>query len=157
MLDNVGDLYLFGGRALTKRLAFTLIEILAVVLIIAVLMAIAMPLYLASLKDGYAKTANDQAKAICAAIQTEYVAWGVNDSGGYATTYTGNTNKAKLQADLNGGVPTNPCYGTNSTTDPTVAFTIGAAISSTKTGVSVIAKNDGRCNDSDLSAASVGY
>ena len=51
-----------GHRALTK--GFTLIELLVVILIIAILMAVAMPLYLAAVSDSQLKTCRTNMQTI---------------------------------------------------------------------------------------------
>ncbi len=52
---------------------FTLVELLVVVLILAILMAIALPLYLSSVKDSQLKTCQANMKTIANAVQAKYV------------------------------------------------------------------------------------
>ena len=52
-----------------KKGAFTLIELLVVVLILAILTAVALPLYLASVKDSEKKTCQTNMQTIANAVQ----------------------------------------------------------------------------------------
>jgi len=53
----------------TKKGAFTLIELLVVVLILAILTAVALPLYLSSVKDSEKKTCQTNMQTIANAVQ----------------------------------------------------------------------------------------
>ena len=53
----------------SKRGAFTLIELLVVVLILAILTAVALPLYLSSVKDSEKKTCQTNMQTIANAVQ----------------------------------------------------------------------------------------
>lgn len=66
------------NRIVTNRIqpgskGFTLIEMLVVVLILAILMAVAMPLYLASVSDSQKKTCRANMQTIANAVQSARV------------------------------------------------------------------------------------
>lgn len=81
---------------------FTLVELLVVILIIATLMAVALPLYLSSIADAGKKTCRANMKDITSAAQ----AWKVKN---VASDFTGIT-LGILSADM-GSVPTCPDGG----------------------------------------------
>ena len=68
-------------RTRRGRRGFTLIELLVVVLILAILMAIALPLYLSAVADSQRKTCRANLQTIANAVQAKYVA------GNGLTTY----------------------------------------------------------------------
>src|SRR6266700_4636262 len=61
-------------RKLNKKSGFTLIELLVVVLILAILMAVALPLYLNAVADSQLKTCRSNMQTIANAVQAKYVA-----------------------------------------------------------------------------------
>jgi len=56
-------------KRMNKKGAFTLIELLVVVLILAILTAVALPLYLSSVKDSEKKTCQTNMQTIANAVQ----------------------------------------------------------------------------------------
>lgn len=97
-----------------NRRGFTLVELLVVVLILAILMAVALPLYLNSIKDAEKKTDRANMQSIANAAQ----AWKVRTRAADFTTMT----LSDLQGDL-GSIPTCPDggqYTLNTTAGATV-------------------------------------
>ena len=62
-----------------NRKGFTLIELLVVVLILAILMAVAMPLYLSAVADSQKKTCRANMQTIANAVQAARVKTGATD------------------------------------------------------------------------------
>jgi len=85
-----------------NKKGFTLVELLVVVLILATLMAVALPLYLSSVADSSKKTCRANMQSIANAAQ----AWKVKNR---AADFTG-LNMSNLTPDL-GAVPTCPDNG----------------------------------------------
>ena len=74
-----------------NRKGFTLIELLVVVLILAILMAVAMPLYLSAVADSQKKTCRANMQTIANAVSAARVKSGASDftaliAGGVTTT-----------------------------------------------------------------------
>ncbi len=87
-----------------KRRAFTLIELLIVILVLAILMAVALPLYLAAVSDSQVKTC----RANMQTIANAEAAWKTQDP-----THTYTTALTSLNANL-GSTPVCPSGGTYS-------------------------------------------
>jgi type IV pilus assembly protein PilA len=102
------------------RRGFTLVELLVVVLILATLMAVALPLYLSSIQDAGKKTCRANMQSIANAAQ----AWKVRTMAADFTTVT----MANLLGDL-GSTPVCPDGGTYSiVTSGTVNDSNGTAV-----------------------------
>lgn len=78
------------------RRGFTLVELLVVVLILAILMAVAMPLYLSAVTDAQRKTCRANMQTIANAVQAARVKSGASD---YTTIIAGGVTTTNL-ADL---------------------------------------------------------
>src|ERR1041385_289155 len=89
-----------------KRRAFTLIELLIVILVLAILMAVALPLYLAAVSDSQVKTC----RANMQTISNAEAAWKTSDP-----THTYTTTLTNLNANL-GATPVCPSGGAYSVT-----------------------------------------
>jgi type IV pilus assembly protein PilA len=100
-----------------RRGAFTLIELLIVILVLAILMAVALPLYLAAVTDSQLKTC----RANMQTIANAEAAWKTADSSHAYTTTLSN-----LNANL-GATPVCPTGGTYS-----VAISTGSSTSNGK-------------------------
>ena len=87
-----------------SRKGFTLVELLVVVLILAILMAVALPLYLNSIKDASKKSCRSNMQSIANAAQAYKVQKRAAD-------YSGITISTSLLGDL-GAVPKCPDSGT---------------------------------------------
>ena len=64
----------------SRRRAFTLVELLVVMLIVSILMAIAVPMYLSTVTDSQIKTARANMQTIASAVQAYRVRWQVYPS-----------------------------------------------------------------------------
>ena len=93
-------------RARRNRRGFTLIELLIVILVLAILMAVALPLYLAAVADSQVKTC----RANMQTIANAEAAWKTSDS-----THTYTTVLSNLNPNL-GALPVCPSGGTYSVT-----------------------------------------
>jgi type IV pilus assembly protein PilA len=88
-----------------NRKGFTLIELLVVVLILAILMAVALPLYLSAVSDSQRKTCRANMQTIANAVQAARVKNGAADFTGFVGAVS-----TTLEPDLN-AVPTCPNGG----------------------------------------------
>src|SRR5258706_11927344 len=75
-------------RNIRKRKGFTLIELLIVILILAILMAVALPLYLGAVSDSQIKTC----RANMQTIANAEAAWKTSDTSHAYTTTVSNLN-----------------------------------------------------------------
>src|SRR5437588_2277126 len=96
-----------------KRKGFTLIELLIVILVLAILMAVALPLYLAAVSDSQVKTC----RANMQTISNAEAAWKTSDS-----THTYTTNLSSLNTNL-GATPVCPSGGAYSVAISTGSLT----------------------------------
>jgi type IV pilus assembly protein PilA len=71
----------FSSQPRAKRRGFTLIELLVVVLILAILMAVALPLYLSAIADAQKKTCRANMQTIANTVQSARVK---NNSADYS-------------------------------------------------------------------------
>jgi len=89
-----------------KRRGFTLIELLVVVLILAILMSVALPLYLSAVGDSQKKTCRANLQTIANTVQSKYVKDQAADYSGFVGAVT-----IVKEPDL-AGVPKCPTAGT---------------------------------------------
>ena len=102
-----------------KGQGFTLIELLVVVLILAILMAIALPLYLSAVSDSQKKTCRANMQTIANAVQAARVKNASADYSPYIGQAIGGSNEPDITCPL---CPSNGSYrilqgssGTNAT------------------------------------------
>jgi len=100
------------NRSRSKRKGFTLIELLIVILVLAILMAVALPLYLAAVSDSQVKTC----RANMQTIANAEAAWKTQD-----TSHAYTSTLSNLNSNL-GATPTCPSGGTYA-----VAISTGAS------------------------------
>lgn len=89
----------FANRLRRNRKGFTLIELLVVVLILAILMAVALPLYLSAVADSQLKTCRANMQTIASAVQAARVKAVAADY----STWTGAGTGIKVSALISGG------------------------------------------------------
>jgi prepilin-type N-terminal cleavage/methylation domain-containing protein len=109
------DMLKLSRRRHSRRGAFTLIELLIVILILAILMAVALPLYLAAVNDSEVKTCRANMQTIA------------NAEAAYKTansTHTYTTNIANLASNIGSLSPVCPTGGAYS-----VAISTGTSVS----------------------------
>jgi len=92
-------------KARRNRRGFTLIELLVVVLILAVLMAVSIPLYLSAVADSQRKTCRANMQTIANAVQAARVKSNTADYSSFVGSVS-----TTLEADLS-SVPTCPNAG----------------------------------------------
>ena len=95
----------FGRTGRTKKRGFTLIELLVVVLILAILMAVSIPLYLSAIADSQKKTCRSNMQTIANAVQ----AGRVKSQLPNYSTFVGSVSTT-LEADLQ-AIPICPTAG----------------------------------------------
>jgi type IV pilus assembly protein PilA len=91
----------------SRRNGFTLIELLVVVLILAILMSVAIPLYLSAVTDSQKKTCRANMQTIANAIQAHKVQQQYNDYSSFISSPINSTNEPDLKA-----TPVCPSAGT---------------------------------------------
>src|SRR5256714_15394368 len=89
-------------KNMQRRKGFTLIELLIVILVLAILMAVALPLYLAAVTDSQGKAC----RANMQTISNAEAAWKTSD-----TSHTYTTTLTNLNSNL-GATPVCPTRGT---------------------------------------------
>jgi len=124
------------NRSRSKRKGFTLIELLIVILVLAILMAVALPLYLAAVSDSQVKTC----RANMQTIANAEAAWKTSD-----TSHAYTSTLSNLNANL-GATPTCPSGGTYAVAISTGSLTAnnGATVTSGGLVVSCTASGHGK-------------
>ena len=106
-----------------RRNGFTLIELLVVVLILAILMAVSLPLYLSAVGDSKKKTCRANMQTISTAVAAARIRQNALDY----STYLGTVDTTKV-SDLS-SIPTCPSAGTYSIAAGTVGGNFKVACS----------------------------
>jgi type IV pilus assembly protein PilA len=99
--------HILQSRVRRNRRGFTLIELLVVVLILAVLMAVSIPLYLSAVADAQKKTCRANMQTIANAVQASRVK---NNTSDYST-YVGSVQTVAGKEEDLSNVPTCPLAG----------------------------------------------
>jgi type IV pilus assembly protein PilA len=112
-----------------NRKGFTLIELLVVVLILAILMAIALPLYLSAVDDSQKKTCRTNLHTIANAVQAARVKSNVTD---YTALIAGGVNTTNIP-DLSviPICPTGGVYSLEAGTGGTISFKVACTFHGT--------------------------
>ena len=118
--------------ALRNRKGFTLIELLVVVLILAILMAVAMPLYLSAVTDAQRKTCRANMQTIANAVQAARIKSGAADygvliTGGVATGNLPDLTAVPVCPNAGAYSLANGSSGSNATFQVKCAYGTGAA------------------------------
>ena len=109
-------------KARRNRRGFTLIELLVVVLILAVLMAVSIPLYLSAVADSQKKTCRANMQTIANAVLAARIKTGAST---YAALITGGVTTTNLP-DLT-AVPACPNVGAYTLTATTTSFQVNCS------------------------------
>jgi Tfp pilus assembly protein PilE len=119
----------------------TIIELLVTVLILGIILNIAIPSYLSTVKSARSSVGNVNSRMVATEVQVLYVKSGGSSYAGYtAASLAANTT---VLSDLGGSLPTNPCTsGASLTTD----YTVTAAASKW----TIIAGNGSSCDSGDM-------
>jgi type IV pilus assembly protein PilA len=110
------------------RRGFTLIELLVVVLILAVLMAVSIPLYLSAVADSQKKTCRSNMQTIANAVQAARVKGNLPDYGKFVGAVS-----TTLEADLQ-SIPVCPTAGTYTIANGSSGSTSTFKVSCSATG-----------------------
>lgn len=117
-------------RIRSRRPGFTLIELLIVVLILAILMAVALPLYLSAVADSEKKTCRANMQTIANAVQSAKVQQRAPDYSGFIGQTVDNAHEPDLQS-----TPVCPSAGTyslvNGSSGSATTFKVSCTIHST--------------------------
>lgn len=112
------------SRFKNGRRAFTIIEVLIVVLILGIVSLFALPAYITSVITARQGAANSNARELASAVQSKAVG---------ANAY--NTTLSAYNIDMGGAIPINPCTGNNT----------GYVITATATTATVAASTGTNC------------